>query len=1072
MGGPCGRRANTSVLAVCIRAAGADEHIMTSEDERGSLVCVNPFQDESILIILHVPAFCRRCRKKHTPSMFRSALLCSIASVLLFSAPLSAQGPYWGTTASGGSGGIGTIFSITEAGTFSTKHNFTRYEGGIPKGEIVKASNGLYYGVTEFGGTEGVGVLFSYNPTNGTYAVLRNFSSLTTPAGSAVGGRPIRGMVIAPNGRLYGTCSAGGVNNVGTMWEYNIGTSTFTKKFDFDALPTGKGSTPRGRLLMHSNGTIYGTTQLGGANGGGCIFSYAPAATTNTKLYSFPALPGTATGTRPICGLAQASNGLLYGFAAAGGANAFGTIFSFNLTGSVYAKLYDFAAATGRTPLAEFIQAPNGVLYAAASAGGANSGGAIFSWNIGTATYTDLVDLNSTTGYSPFSRMTLNSNGLLYGTTSAGGTNDAGVIYSFNTGTNAYAVVYNMNTNAYSDTWGGVIEDPNGTLVCLAGEGSDGGAGALFKYVLSTSTATTLVPFAFSNGAAPRGRLLKASNGLFYGVTSAGGTSSAGVLFSIDPATSSYTLLKHLSSATGTVPLGTPVEVSGKLYGLCSSGGTTDGGTLFEYTISTNTWVVKVDLSLSPGGTIPQNGLFKASNGKLYGSTSAAGLNGQGTFFEYTPGATTVTQRKDLSIADGTQPLGDVIEASNGLLYGTTSANGAFGKGTIFSYNMSTNVFTTLYAFNGLEGATPGGDLFQASNGKLYGAFKEEGLGGNGGIFSWTITPGTYTEEYDFNTPPLTTEGKFPDCSLLQGSDGLIYGTATQGGTSDLGVIFRFNPTTLACSTLQTFTGTANGSVPSDGLTSETVTTASTISLAPKIFLEGPFISATGKMNTDLRMLPSFPLTEPFTTAGFTIVGGGGETIDASVLSTTGDNAVVDWVLVELRDEANSASIVRTKAALLQSDGDVVDVDNSTTLSIAAAPGNYFVAIRHRNHFGVMTSSAVALAVAPAPFDFTSGALATYGSNAQKTMSTYRVCWAGNTVLNNNITYTGTSNDRDPILVRVGSTTPNNTASGYYADDVNLNGVVQYTGSGNDRDIILVNVGGTTPNNTINEQVP
>lgn len=990
-----------------------------------------------------------------------------------------AQGPYWGMTTGGGSGGVGTIFTVTEANVFSTKHNFYRFEGGNPKGEVVKVGS-LYYGVTEFGGTEGVGILFSYNPTSGVYTVLRNFSSTTTTA-TAVGGRPIRGVVLAPNGRLYGTCSTGGLNNVGTFWEYNISTSTFLKKFDFDVLTTaaGKGSTPRGKLMVHTNGYIYGTTQFGGVNSQGCIFSYNPTGATtpvtNFKIYSFPALPATTTGAKSICGLTAASNGLLYGLTANGGTNGFGTLFSCTATtntATTYTPLYSFATATGRSPLAELVQAPNGILYGTASLGGANSAGVLYSWNISTSTYTDLVDLNNANGYAPFSRMIVGSDGLLYGTTSAGGPNDAGAIFSFNTATNTYTPVYYMNSGGFSGTWGGVVEDPTGTLICMTSEGGLGSAGALFKYVISSSTATELVSFSFSNGANPTGRLFKASNGLFYGLTSSGGNNSGGILFSMDPTTNTFTVRQHFSSTTGTVPLGALSESSGKLYGLCSSGGIADGGTLFEYTIASNTLVAKVDLSITSVGTIPQNGLFKASNGKMYGNTSAAAANGLGAFFEYTPGASVVTKRKDFSLADGSQPLGDVTQASNGLLYGTTSNNGSFGKGTIFSFNTASNTFTSIYHFNGLEGGTPGGDLLQASNGKLYGVFKEEGLGSSGGVFSWTINPGTYTEEYDFNVAPTTSEGKFPDCSLVQGADGKLYGTTTQGGTNDLGVIFRFNPASLAYENVTIFAGTSNGSLPYDGLTPTTVVSPSAVSVAAKLFLEGPFVSATGKMNTNLRTLGDFPLTEPFTAAGFTIVGGGGETINASVLSTTGDNAVVDWVLVELRDAANSATILRTKAALLQSDGDIVDVDNSSTLSLPLAPANYFVAVRHRNHFGVMTGSAVALAVAPTTLDFTSGALGTYGTNAQKTISTYRVSWAGNTVRNNNIKYTGSSNDRDPILVRVGSTTPNNVVTGYYVEDVTLNGSVQYTGSGNDRDPILVNVGSTTPNNSITEQLP
>ena len=1006
-------------------------------------------------------------RDNPTHPMMRRTVLSFAFLTATFSSLLFAQGPYWGMTASGGSGGVGTIFSVTEGSVFTTKHNFFRYEGGGPKGEVLKVGS-LYYGVTEFGGTEGVGILFSYNPTTGAFTVLRNFSATST------GGRPIRGMVVAPNGKLYGTCSIGGASNVGTMWEYTISPPTFTKKFDFDLLTTAaaKGENPRGRLLMHTNGTIYGTVQTGGTSDRGGIYSYTPGTTDNTIIYNFPAVPALATGNQPITGLTQASNGLLYGFANNGGANGFGTIFSVTTTGASFTKLHDFASASGYLPLGEFVQAPNGVLYATASAGGANNAGVLFSWNISTPAYTDLVDLVGSTGSTPFSRLIVGSNGLLYGTTSAGGPSNAGSIFSFNTATNTYAPVYNMVSNGFSETWGGVIEDPVGTLVCMSTAGGDGGEGALFKYQLSNFTATQLIPFSYSNGANPRGRLFKASNGLFYGLTSSGGTNSGGILFSIDPTSGTFTLRQSFSNATGTVPLGSLVEVSGKLYGVCSSGGTTDGGTLFEYTIASNTLVSKVDFSLTTAGTIPQNGLFKASNGKLYGSTSAAATNGQGAFFEYTAGSTTLTKRKDFSVADGSQPLGDVMEASNGLLYGTTSANGSVGKGTIFSFNTTSNAFNTLYHFNGLEGATPGGDLLQASNGKLYGVFKEEGLGNAGGVFSWTISPGTYTEEYDFNEGTTTTEGKFPDCSLVQGSDGKLYGTTTQGGTGDLGLIFRLNPINLLYENVTIFAGPTNGSLPYDGLTAETVAIPSSVSVAAKVFLEGPFVSATGKMNTNLRTLGDFPLAEPFTAAGFTMIGGGGETINASVLTTSGDNAVVDWVLVELRSSSNSATILRTKPALLQSDGDIVDLDNSSALSIPLAPANYFVAVRHRNHFGVMTSSAVALSGVPAALDFTTGALGTFGTNAQKTVSTYRVNWAGNTVRNNNIKYTGSSNDRDPILVRVGSTTPNNIVSGYYIEDVTLNGQVKYTGSSNDRDPILVNVGSTTPNNSISEQLP
>ena len=87
-------------------------------------------------------------------------------------------------------------------------------------------------------------------------------------------------------------------------------------------------------------------------------------------------------------------------------------------------------------------------------------------------------------------------------------------------------------------------------------------------------------------------------------------------------------------------------------------------------------------------------------------------------------------------------------------------------------------------------------------------------------------------------------------------------------------------------------------------------------------------------------------------------------------------------------------------------------------------------------------------------------------------MSGTQVLWCGNSRLDNSVKYTGSNNDRDPIVVFVGGTTPNNTVGGYRPEDVNMDGTMKYTGSGNDRDPILVGVGSTVPNNVRVEQLP
>ena len=144
----------------------------------------------------------------------------------------------------------------------------------------------------------------------------------------------------------------------------------------------------------------------------------------------------------------------------------------------------------------------------------------------------------------------------------------------------------------------------------------------------------------------------------------------------------------------------------------------------------------------------------------------------------------------------------------------------------------------------------------------------------------------------------------------------------------------------------------------------------------------------------------------------------------------------------------------------------------SSPVSFEVAGGSYFVAVRHRNHLGVMATPAVTLSAAPLPVDLTLAGTGTYGTNARKTVGTIQALWAGDVTFNKQIKYAGGSNDRDPILVRIGGTVPTATVNGYFSEDVNMTGQVKYAGSSNDRDPILVNIGGTVPTATRSEQLP
>ena len=258
---------------------------------------------------------------------------------------------------------------------------------------------------------------------------------------------------------------------------------------------------------------------------------------------------------------------------------------------------------------------------------------------------------------------------------------------------------------------------------------------------------------------------------------------------------------------------------------------------------------------------------------------------------------------------------------------------------------------------------------------------------------------------------------------------------------------------------------------PTTGTSNAITMTVTGATIAARALLEGPF-DGVSLMSDGLRSAGLIPTAEPYSALGYVFVGGGGETTAPAVLATTGSDAIVDWVVLEVRDANTPSIVLASKSALLQRDGDVVATDGVSPLSFALSAGTYHVSIRHRNHLGVMTGTAVAISSTPTTIDFTSASFGTNGANARKAVGGLMVLWAGNVLRDQSLTYTGSGNDRDPILVRVGSTTPNNTAVGYFPEDVHMEGVATSPGSGNDRDPILVNVGSTTPNNLRSEQLP
>ncbi len=263
-------------------------------------------------------------------------------------------------------------------------------------------------------------------------------------------------------------------------------------------------------------------------------------------------------------------------------------------------------------------------------------------------------------------------------------------------------------------------------------------------------------------------------------------------------------------------------------------------------------------------------------------------------------------------------------------------------------------------------------------------------------------------------------------------------------------------------------------STVADTLTANCVCVGEAVDVAAKVILEGPYNGAS--MNDGLRAGNLIPVAEPYTALGFhPDIAGGGETVDPSVFSVIGADAIVDWLMLVLREKDPPYARLSVRMALLQRDGDVVDLNGSSPVRFAYPIGSYMLEVRHRNHLGIMTAVPLPEVPMGTPLavDFTSPATACYGTNARRTLVDIRALFAGNSVRNGLLSYTGPSNDRDAILVYLGSSNPNGvSAPAYVNQDLNMDGVVRYTGSSNDRDRVLINVGSTTPNSVRLEQLP
>jgi uncharacterized repeat protein (TIGR03803 family) len=439
----------------------------------------------------------------------------------------------------------------------------------------------------------------------------------------------------------------------------------------------------------------------------------------------------------------------------------------------------------------------------------------------------------------------------------------------------------------------------NPILWGMTSQGGAYGDGTIFK--IDGSGAETVM-YSFGNGSAdgaePWGTLVKATNGLYYGVTFVGGNSSLGTLFSYDISTNTETVLHEFGGADGGLPCGSLIQASDSvLYGTTWFGGNNNEGAIFSYNITTGAETVLHDFGTGTDGQNPFSTLIRATNGLLYGLTYQGGANNSGIIFSYSISTGAETDVYDFkSTGDGRLPIyGPLIQLNDSLLYGTTQFGGAYSSGTIFNYNILSGVETDLYSFgNGTDGKTIDGGLFRASNGLLYGVSLYGGTNSAGVIYSYNIATGTETVVHNFGNS--STDGGIGFGSIIQACNGLLYGTTNEGGAYSNGILFSYNIATGTETDTHDFGSGTDGAAPhgNDLLEEDSSSPLSIIPQSPSI-CSGASVSLTVSGGTTYSWAPSTTLND---STGDNVVATPTATTIYSVTSFNGCSTSTDTVTI------------------------------------------------------------------------------------------------------------------------------------------------------------------------------
>ena len=510
------------------------------------------------------------------------------------------------------------------------------------------------------------------------------------------------------------------------------------KSFGF---PDQVGATPSGNLILGRDGVFYGAT-IGNLDDLGTLFRVNADGTGYRLLHQF---------TPPIFAsdllitLIEGGDGALYGTTSSGGANNYGTVFKLNKDGSAFAILHEFNW-DARSPWAELLEASDGVLYGTTSQSeGDYAPGTIFALNkdgSGFRVLRQFMGLPSNDAARPLGALLEGADGMLYGTSQVGGTNNNGSVFKLNKDGTGYQLLHSFVGPGGDalEPYAGLVASPDGTLygtTYYGGTNAWPGYGTVFAVNPDGTNYRILHSFAWNgDGQLPQTSLCFGADGALCGVTPYGGSNNRGIVFRIETSGTGYALFYSFGPDTR-------------------------------------------------GGFRPNSRLIPGPDGAFYGTTSQGGLGGLGTVFRLDQdGSNYVCLRSFMGAAggDATHPQGQILQAADGRIYGASYDGGATNQGALFSVNADGTGYTVLHSFQGCEfrgpqdARYPNGGLAEGADGKLYGTTFFGGTNGSGQVYHINKDGGGYVLLHSFAATGSPDD--YPKSGLLAGSDGRLYGTA------------------------------------------------------------------------------------------------------------------------------------------------------------------------------------------------------------------------------------------------------------------------------------------------------